>query len=320
MSVKSLSSSAFAKQFSNSSVIDTNNLSPALSAKLKEVGLSAADLQKVAGPDGQIKGAEFKKLFGLVDGFDANSKDKKIHLTDDKATEPNVAAELNQALLDEVKTNRSIAQYAKPGTRPAPKQTPLTVDKNALVVDKKDAKPEVDLNVKGMSQYDYADDMGLKGDKACFATAEAQCNKFNAKEYGTKAPKLNGADQSIQMAYAEDSKGRVAVDPNQAKLGLAYIDKALDAGYPALVGASYKDASYNHDKMTDHFVTINKRGTDEKGRLYYEYKDPGDGGRTGRLYVDKDSGKLFKEGDKKTGYVGSADYEFTQVRTYKGLD
>ena len=122
MSVKSLSSSAFAKQFSNSSVIDTHNLSPALSAKLKEVGLSAADLQKVAGPDGQIKGAEFKKLFGLVDGFDANSKDKKIHLADDKATEPNVAAELNQALLDEVKTNRSIAQYAKPGTRPAPKQ------------------------------------------------------------------------------------------------------------------------------------------------------------------------------------------------------
>ncbi len=59
---------------------------------------------------------------------------------------------------------------------------------------------------------------------------------------------------------------------------------------------------------------------DEKGRLYYEYKDPGDGGRTGRLYVDKDTGKLFKEGDKKTGFVGSADYEFTQVRTYKGLD
>jgi hypothetical protein len=79
---------------------------------------------------------------------------------------------------------------------------------------------------------------------------------------------------------------------------------------------SYSDQAYNIDKLTDHFVTIDKRGYDSQNRLYYEYKDPGHGGRVGRLYVDEDTGKLFKQGDHKGPYVHNADFEVTQVRTY----
>jgi hypothetical protein len=68
--------------------------------------------------------------------------------------------------------------------------------------------------------------------------------------------------------------------------------------------------------MTDHFITVDKRGYDDQNRLYYEYKDPGNGGRVGRLHVDELTGKLFKQGDGKTDYVHSADYQVTQVRTY----
>lgn len=318
MSVKTLSASGFAKQFTGHSVIDTNHLSPELKQKLQDLKVSEADLKKLAGVDGQLKGSELKKLFELVDGFDGK-KDKKVQLTDDTG-QPTSAAQLNQALLDEVKANRSQAQYAKPGTKAAPKQTALTVDANALTVDAKDRLPDVNLSVKGQSQFDYADKHGLDGDTACFPTAVSQCETYNKKTFGKAAPKLNGADQTIQIAYAEDKKGRLAIDPTQAKIAREYIDKALDAGYPVLIGASYADKNYNHDKMTDHFVSIDRRGYDDKGRLFYEYKDPGDGGRTGRLYVDKDTGKLFKEGDHKTGYVGSADYEITQVRTYQGLE
>jgi hypothetical protein len=318
MSVKPLTQNTFAKQFEKHAVIDTNHVSPALAAKLKETGLSLAELEKVAGPDGQIKGAEFKKLFSLVDGFDENSKDKKITLVKPDSKELTTSGMLNQALLDEVASNRSQARYSQPGTKAAEAQVPLTVA-DAQVVPHDVRLKEVDLKVKGQSQYDYAEAAGLDGDKACFATAVSQAEKFNTKTFGAKAPKLNGPDQVIQMAYREDDQGRVQVDDTQAKLGLSYINKALDAGYPAVVGASYADKNYNHDKLTDHFVTINKRGYDEAGRLFYEYKDPGDGGRTGKLYVHEETGKLFKEGDKKDAYVGSADYEITQVRTYQGL-
>ncbi len=141
-----------------------------------------------------------------------------------------------------------------------------------------------------------------------------------AQMQGKSAPKLNGPDQAIQIAHAEDEEGRLAVDPTQAQIGRAYIDKVLDQGHPALVGVSYSDEAYNRDKMTDHFVTIYRRGYDESGRLFYEFKDPGAGGRTGRLYVDQATGKLFEEGDLKAGYVENSDYEVTQVRTYKGIE
>ncbi len=157
-------------------------------------------------------------------------------------------------------------------------------------------------------------------DTACFKAAHDQATEYTRKRFGKKAPRLHGPEQAIQVAYAEDKKGRVAVDKQQAKRARAYIDKALDKGLPVMVGVSYADKQYNRDKLTDHFVTIHGRGYDKKGRLYYEFKDPGAGGRKFRAYVDKDTGKLFKEERGRKKYVENAEYQITQIRTYKDVD
>lgn len=320
MTIKPLTRDGFAKQFTGHAVIDTNNVSADLTKKLGELGVSVADLKKVAGPDGQIKGDEFKALFKVVDAFDAKAGDSKLQLTG-ATNELNVAGQLNQALLEEVKNNRGFSQYAKPGSAPAAAEQPaLGIESNALKVDVKDRKAAVALPVVGIDQVAYGAQLKIDGQKACFQAAVAQVERYNDAAFGRNAPRLNDASQTIQMAYAEDELGALEVDPTQVKLGREYIDKALDVGAPVLVGVSYDDENFNLDKLTEHFVTIHKRGYDAEGRLFYEFKDPGAGGRTGRAYVDADSGKLFKVGDGKSEYVRSANYEFTQVRTYKGIE
>lgn len=319
MTIKSLTSKTFVAQFDQpQTVIDPDNLGADLAKKLGDLGISAADLKKIAGADGRLRSsADFKKLFALVDGFDG-AADKRLALTDGSKA-PTVAGQLNQALLDEVKTNLGFAQYAT-GSRRVAKQPELKVIANALVVDPKDQMSAVSLPMKGLDQTVYGPPLGLDGQEACMRTAVAQAEQYLAKALGRNAPTLNPHNDSIQVAYAEDDDGRIQPDAAQLKLGRDYIDKSLDVGYPVVIGVSYGTHVENHDKLTEHFVTIHKRGYDKDGRQFYEFKDPGNSGATGRLYVDKDTGKLFKEGDHKSGYVVSLDYELTQVRTWKGLE
>ena len=303
-------------------VIDTHNMSAALKGELKKAGVTDAELAQVAGPDGQIKGAEFGNLHTLIDGKDGASDgtvSAKTKNADGTVTTTSVH-DVNQAIANEVEANRKKDEYRQPGTRAAPTQRRRTIAKDPLVVPKAKQLPAVDLNVAGVNQYSLYPAGDPKADKACFEAAQKQLNDFNATAFPKKPPKLNGPDQVIQVAYQEDTNGRVVVDKKQAEVGRAYIDKALDKGYPVNVGVSYGDNRYNRDRLTDHFVTIHKRDYDSSGRLFYEFKDPGNGGKTGRFYVDKDTGKLFKEGDQKNRYVSSADYEITQVRTYEGLN
>jgi hypothetical protein len=282
--------------------------------------VSHAGLAAIAGADGQIKGTkEFAALHALLDKADGRIDgiaSGKVVNADGSVGDAASAGAL-RAIQDEVGANRKLPQYAQPGGVAA-KQTRLTVDANAMTVDPKDQKP-VDLKMKGVDQFSLYPGDDEKGGKACYQAAVKACTDYNAKQHGKEAPQLGGPDTAIQIAYAEDSSGRVTIDETQSRIGREYIDAALDAGFPAVIGVSYADKAYNDDRMTDHFVTIDKRGYDDQNRLYYEFKDPGAGGRVGRLYVDEASGKLFKEGDHKGRYVQNADYEVTQVRTYKGV-
>ena len=299
--------------------IDLNNASPELTKALSKAKVSDAELKEVAGPDGQIKGkTEFEKLFSLVDRFENKTPDSFEKFVDPKAKDPvpTPSKELYDALNNEVTKNRAEARYAEPGTKRAPKQPELTAAKNALVVPDKDRKPAVNLNVTGKNQMKMED-----GNEACFRAATLQCDEYNKKQHGKDAPVLNkNANQHIQVAYEEDKNGRVVVDRDQLKLGHNYIDNVLDKGYPVNVGVSHEDGNINYDKITEHFVTINSRGYDDKGRLYYDFKDPGNGGRSGRFYVDKDTGKFFKEGkDPKSDYVVNHYWEMSKVQTYENL-
>lgn len=314
--------------------IDVDHLSSDLLRSMKDVGLvddngvSTQELTRIAGADGRIRGnAEMGALFDLVDSFDRSPATKSPSFS--VAPEPGLDGQptappsgvLHDALKDEVARNRTRAWYASPRATVAPEQAQKYVATDALTTEEGARKPPVDLRMTGMSQYTYAAKHGLDGDTACAVTAFAQANEHNAKKLGARAPKLEGPEQAIQVAYQEDANGRTVADGSQAARGREYIDKCLEKGLPAVVGVSYShdNAQYN-EGVTDHFITIDGRGHDEAGRAFYTYKDPGDGGRAGKLYVDQSTQQLFKEERiKDAGYVKDLEYQVTQVRTYSGV-
>jgi hypothetical protein len=310
-------------------VVDTNNMSDDLKKAISNRGITDAELKKIAGADGQIKGKdEFRKLFKAVDQFDKRTPNsfQADYLTN-KGTcreqySKTMSGEVYDKLKKEVAHNRLEARYKQPGTRAAEEQPRLTIDNNALTVPDSERKKNVNLRMKGIGQFALHPGDKSAGNKACFEAAEKQANDFNSEHHKTRTPKLNGPSQAIQIGYQEDKNGRLKADPAQAKIAREYIDKCLDKKLPVLVGTSHEDGRINNDKMTDHFVTIHGRGYDRDGKLFYRYKDPGDGGREGKLYVDQQTGKLFKQGSNPDNflYVDEADYEVTQVRTYKGIN
>ena len=151
-------------------------------------------------------------------------------------------------------------------------------------------------------------------DTACFKAASAM-----AKAAGGT---VTGPDRRIQLGIGENSKGQLTVNPKKAAEGRKYIDQQLNANKPVVVGVSHKDASYNADGLTDHFVTITGRGTDEKGRTYYTFHDPGtryaskgqDTNPNNRFYVDERTGGLYRPGSAARGDITARRYDVAMVR------
>ncbi len=306
-------------------VLDVNHLDPNLEAQMGTIGIQRSELEALAGPDNQIKGDEFQDLFELVEGTDgradgvlsgkiANSR-REVRDTPQGLVQAGIQQSVDQ--------NRNDPKYARPGAHPVPTQTPLFVEADALKVPQADQKPPVALNMPGINQYEKKEDGSHRydnPDNACARASYDQTTEFNRSHLGRAAPRMKGMDQAIQMAYAEDEHGLLAVDSTQAALGRDYIDRCLDQGLPVMVGVSYKDQAINKDQLTDHFVTIDGRGYDDEGRLFYTFKDPGARAKEFKAHVDQVTGKLFKEGDNLRPIVESADYQFTHVRTYEGID
>ncbi|SET36030.1 LysM peptidoglycan-binding domain-containing protein [Stigmatella erecta] len=151
------------------------------------------------------------------------------------------------------------------------------------------------------------------GGKACFKAAVSMAKAAGAN--------VTGPGDRIQVATGENSKGQVTVDPKKAAEGRKYIDSQLDAGKPVVVGVSHKDANYNADGLTDHFVVITGRGVDDKGRAYYTFHDPGttqtskgaDTNPDNRFYME-DTGKMYRPGKQANGYVSDRQFEVSMVR------
>jgi hypothetical protein len=152
------------------------------------------------------------------------------------------------------------------------------------------------------------------GKTSCFLAAMAMVAE--------KGAKVTGPDQRIQLATAEDEKGRLTIDPAKAAQARSYIDQQLDEGWPVVVGVSHKDAHYNVDALTDHFVVITGRGVDEQGRTYYAFHDPsasrGDKGSDtnpkNRLCVDEATGRMYRPGKDAAGLVVDRRLEVAMVR------
>ncbi|WP_375760084.1 LysM peptidoglycan-binding domain-containing protein [Corallococcus exercitus] len=174
-------------------------------------------------------------------------------------------------------------------------------------------KPAVHVKVPYYSQFEGGHGY-TPSDTACFKAAVAMA--------GAKGANVLGPDRRIQVGKSENGVGALNVDSKKAAEGRKYIDQQLEAGKPVVVGVSHKDASYNADGLTDHFVTITGRGVDDKGRTYYTFHDPGttnaskgkDTNPNNRFYVDDKTGNMYRPGKAANGYVTDRHYDVAMVR------
>lgn len=152
------------------------------------------------------------------------------------------------------------------------------------------------------------------GNTACFKASKAMAAQLGAE--------VLGPDQRIQVASGENKDGSVVLDAGRAQEGRTYIDDQLDSGRPVVVGVSHKSAyNGNVDRITDHFVVITGRGTDESGQTYYTFNDPA------TSYADKGSdsnpanrfrltegGVMVSDGTVGTGKIVDRHIEVSMVR------
>jgi hypothetical protein len=173
------------------------------------------------------------------------------------------------------------------------------------------------------------------------ATFYGQDGPLDCKATASKMARSAGANPSaagvgIEMALSSDAKGHIKVDPEMLKEGRNYIEDQLLSGKPVVVGVSHSEQGKeekNFDKITDHFVLITGRGEDEKGRVFYTFKDPAtknqaigdDTNANNRFFVD-DSGKLVRPGnegqtdkDGKIVDVVARNYEVSLVLGNAGM-
>jgi hypothetical protein len=198
---------------------------------------------------------------------------------------------------------RGVLPYAQDAFTPGP---------NSASTGKSDRRG-VSLAVPFFSQFEPGHGYD-PGKTSCFLAAMAMVAE--------KGVKVTGPDQRIQLATAEDEKGRLTIDPAKAAQARSYIDQQLDEGRPVVVGVSHKDAHYNVDALTDHFVVITGRGVDEQGRTYYAFHDPSashadkgsDINPKNRLQVDEATGKMYRPGKDAAGLVVNRRFEVAMVR------
>lgn len=266
----------------------------------------------MAGPDGLLRGREFSKLYARL-----------------PPSERTTTGAVFNALKAEVARSAADPRLAQPDAAKAHGLHPfLTLDAEVMPEADRVAR---DLGLAAKSQYAYAaeykaahPDDTMSPDHFCKRTCDHLVDSYLREKLGNNAPRAADWHSAIQVATAEDTKGRIQADPLQAQIGRNYIDSCLDKGYPVTVGVSFKDREaaggkeVNNDRITDHFVVVSGRGHEPDGRTYYAFKDPADGS-TGKFYVDRESGVLFRAPRQPGKDVDSKQYQVSQVRTYNGV-
>ncbi len=149
---------------------------------------------------------------------------------------------------------------------------------------------------------------------ACFLASRAMAAQAGAT--------VLGPDRRIQVATGENADGTIVADPTRATEGRAYVDSELDAGRPVVVGVSHRDGYRgNVDRITDHFVVITGRDTDDQGRTFYTFHDPAtrhedkgsDDVVANRFHVTG-AGVLRSDGQVESGEVVGRQIEVAMVR------
>nr|WP_211483956.1 LysM peptidoglycan-binding domain-containing protein [Corallococcus exiguus] len=257
---------------------------------------------------------------GVANRFKSEAKDALAMLKQEKSGTTTKPANTNTGVVPP-----SVNNGSKPGTtegkpttqgtntsKPTTEAAPANTEQVAPSKD----KPAVHVKVPYYSQFENGHGY-TASDTACFKAATAMARDSGAT--------VLGPDRRIQVGKSENGVGALNVDSKKAAEGRSYIDKQLEAGKPVVVGVSHKDASYNADGLTDHFVTITGRGVDDKGRTYYTFHDPGtknastgkDTNPNNRFYVDDKTGNMYRPGKAANGYVTERHYDVAMVRINK---
>ncbi|MBZ4418617.1 LysM peptidoglycan-binding domain-containing protein [Myxococcus sp. RHSTA-1-4] len=233
-------------------------------------------------------------------------RDEKGVLVHFQGSSPKVQKGVADRFVQEARD--ALAMLAKERTGGAPAASPAPPAPTAP-----SASRAQTVQVPFYSQYEAGHGF-TPGDTSCFKAATAMAAATGAR--------VTGPDKRIQVATSENGLGQITVNPEKAREGRSYIDSQLSAGKPVVVGVSHKDASYNADGLTDHFVVITGKGQDAQGRTYYTFHDPGtrhtdkgsDANPNNRFYVDDSTGKMFRAGTEASGKIITRRYEVSMVR------
>ncbi|RKG93891.1 LysM peptidoglycan-binding domain-containing protein [Corallococcus terminator] len=176
--------------------------------------------------------------------------------------------------------------------------------------------PDVRTDTPWISQFDGSK-VPDSGNLACFRAATVM-----AREAGVT---VTDFENRIQVATSEGPDG-ITVNRQAAEQGRDYIDQQLSLGRPVVVGVDHRNNDGqnkdNRDGITDHFVVITGRGTDEQGRVFYTFHDPAtrhpskgaDTNPDNRFFVDEQTGNLYRPGSREERYVTDRGFQVSMVR------
>jgi hypothetical protein len=146
----------------------------------------------------------------------------------------------------------------------------------------------------------------------CFGLAKQQINKLNFTVSG-----WSSSSTLIFKSYNES--GTTQVNLSETKKGITYVNQALQAGIPVLIGVDYAPGypPGNQDHTTDHFVVIVGAGTDANGKFYRFYDNGTDQIGRGtnpdnKLYYNDSTGLI--SGHTHVGKLSGFTYKVTQIR------
>lgn len=122
-----------------------------------------------------------------------------------------------------------------------------------------------------------------------------------------------GVNYKIQTFVADLVKGKVKNGEytNQMPIGIKYIDGQLKAGKAVFIGVERGGAKKQNEYITDHYILIVGKHKDKENKYYYNYFDPGKGGKKDGCDITQNRLLIA---DDKSG-VENKKYKISQIRT-----
>jgi hypothetical protein len=208
-------------------------------------------------------------------------------------------------------------------------EIPINQDQKAFI-----SRRLSDEKVKAIAKNSWR---GVGDNLACHQHASKgaiAASKIQAQESKGKVSVLLGAThaiaisaiygkENIEKAFKGDetlvTQQDIVVDEESAYNAISYIKKSIDAGLPAMIGvnvAKESQLTFNRGEVTDHFLNIiGYEEIDGKIISFSAIDNAVSNGKEILLYVEQETGKIYKEEDNSSNYTGYA-YQVDQVRLW----